>query len=300
MAEIALEEAIQRRASGIILIGGRQAVNAHFYRPSRHRAGLGEVRPKCSSPNGDKKAPSQRPIEFDFQPQEPPQHRAMSNITGLDTQVNRRLKDSTLTLGAELHHVERGPGPVELSFTSGIAHSMPIQTQDRLTCRSPSNISIGAAKAWAAAETFRNVLAGETVDPATGQVLQASPERVEPFCKYYLKCGGCQLQHWQQVPYQAWKRDLIATALEKRGIQFLVGGIIDAHGAGRRRVSLHVRRRGGVVQAGFMAARSHDLIDIEQCPILVPALRNATDIARKLGSKLGDCDVSTHGSRERS
>ena len=41
-----------------------------------------------------------------------------------------------------------------------------------------------------------------------------------------------------------------------------------------------------------MAARSHDLIDIDQCPILVPALLNATDIARKLGAKLGDCDVS--------
>ena len=48
----------------------------------------------------------------------------------------------------------------------------------------------------------------------------------------------------------------------------------------------------GVVHAGFMAARSHDLIDIDQCPILVPALQNATDIARKLGAKLGDCDVS--------
>ena len=51
-------------------------------------------------------------------------------------------------------------------------------------------------------QTFRNVLAGETVDAATGQVLQSSPERIAPFCKYYVKCGGCQLQHWQQVPYQ--------------------------------------------------------------------------------------------------
>ena len=68
--------------------------------------------------------------------------------------------------------------------------------------------------------------------------------------------------------------------------------IIDAHGAGRRRVSLHVRRRDGTVIAGFMAARSHDLIDIDQCPILVPALLGAPEIARKLGAKLGDCDVS--------
>jgi 23S rRNA (uracil1939-C5)-methyltransferase len=141
-------------------------------------------------------------------------------------------------------------------------------------------------------QTFRNVLAGETIDSVTGQVLQSSSERIEPFCKYYEKCGGCQLQHWQQVPYQDWKKNLVAVALLKRGMEFPVAEIIDAHGAGRRRVSLHVRRKDGAVIGGFMAARSHDLIDIDQCPILVPALQNSTDIARKLGSKLGDCDVS--------
>ena len=141
-------------------------------------------------------------------------------------------------------------------------------------------------------QAFRNVLAGETVDPATGRVVQASPERIAPFCKYYVKCGGCQLQHWQEAPYQDWKKSLVARALQKRGIDFPVADIIDAHGAGRRRVSLHVRRRDGTVIAGFMAARSHDLIDIDQCPILVPALLGAPEIARKLGAKLGDCDVS--------
>lgn len=141
-------------------------------------------------------------------------------------------------------------------------------------------------------QTFRNVLAGETIDPATGNIIQASIERIEPFCKYYIRCGGCQLQHWQQTSYQDWKKNLVAGALLKRGLEFPVAKIIDAHGAGRRRVSLHVRRKEGSVAAGFMAARSHDLIDIDQCPILVPDLQNSTDIARKLGSKLGDCDVS--------
>jgi 23S rRNA (uracil1939-C5)-methyltransferase len=143
-----------------------------------------------------------------------------------------------------------------------------------------------------AGQTFRNVLAGETIDPATGQVLQYSPERIEPFCKYYVRCGGCQLQHWQQIPYQDWKKNLVTAALLKRGIEFPVSDVIDAHGAGRRRVNLHVRRNEGTVIAGFMAARSHDLIDIDQCPILVPALQNSIDIARKFGNKLGDCDVS--------
>ncbi len=141
-------------------------------------------------------------------------------------------------------------------------------------------------------EVFRHVLAGERVDTETGEVLRPSAERIDAFCKYYERCGGCQLQHWQLEPYQAWKKNLITTALAKRGIEASPTEIIDAHGAGRRRVSLHVRKKDGVAAAGFMAPRSHELIDIDVCPILTPALANATDIARKLGSKLGDCDVA--------
>lgn len=141
-------------------------------------------------------------------------------------------------------------------------------------------------------QTFRNVLAGEVVDPATGRVIKPSPDRIEAFCKYFEKCGGCQLQHWKLEPYQRWKQSLITAALGKRGIEATVSKFIDAHGAGRRRVSLHVRRKEGVVTAGFMAPRSHELIDIDQCPVLAPALANVTEIARKLGAKLGDCDVS--------
>ena len=72
----------------------------------------------------------------------------------------------------------------------------------------------------------------------------------------------------------------------------IVRELIDAHGAGRRRVSIHARRRDGVVTAGFMAARSHDLLDLDACPILVPPLAQAFDIARALATKTGDCDVA--------
>lgn len=120
----------------------------------------------------------------------------------------------------------------------------------------------------------------------------ASSGRVQPFCRYFGTCGGCQLQHWDGKPYRAWKRGLVETALRHRGIEAPVGDLIDAHGTGRRRVSLHVRRTDGKVTAGFMAARSHVLLDIERCPILVPALGNAMLIARSLGEKFGDCDVA--------
>ena len=141
-------------------------------------------------------------------------------------------------------------------------------------------------------------LPGEEVK-ATGEgerlslttVERPSPERVAHFCPHYGRCGGCQLQHWREEPYRAWKASLVADALAAAGLSVAAPECRDAHGEGRRRVSIHVRK-GKTVTAGFMEARSHALIDIDHCPILVPQLAPAFDIGRALGERLGDCDVA--------
>ncbi|MFT3988640.1 MAG: RNA methyltransferase [Aestuariivirga sp.] len=139
-------------------------------------------------------------------------------------------------------------------------------------------------------------LAGEdvTVDAETGKLLRIdrpSPDRVDPFCAYYGECGGCQLQHMAEQAYGAWKRDLVIQSFAQRSIKAEVDDLVDTHGAGRRRVSLHFRYRDGEPRAGFMALRSHDLCDIAACPILVPALSRGPDIARSLAAVLGDGDA---------
>ena len=121
---------------------------------------------------------------------------------------------------------------------------------------------------------------------------RAAPDRVAPFCSYYGRCGGCQLQHWREEPYRAWKASLISEQLKARGLPSEVSGIIDAHGTGRRRASLHVRKKDGVVTAGFMEARTHTLLDIASCPILTPEMARVFDIGRAIGAKLSDCDVA--------
>ncbi|WP_373505013.1 class I SAM-dependent RNA methyltransferase [Aestuariivirga sp.] len=139
-------------------------------------------------------------------------------------------------------------------------------------------------------ETVRAAGDGERL--ALGEILEASPDRESPFCKHYGRCGGCQLQHWKEESYRNWKMSLVEQALSARGLEAKVSGIIDAHGTGRRRVALHVRRRDGGVTAGYMEARSHRLLDIDTCPILEPALDRAFDIGRLIGVRLGDCDVA--------
>jgi 23S rRNA (uracil1939-C5)-methyltransferase len=118
------------------------------------------------------------------------------------------------------------------------------------------------------------------------RIERASPERAEPFCPYFGRCGGCAAQHIGPALYESWKRDIAVAALHQAGLTGEVLPLVDAHGEGRRRITLHVRRHEGTMLAGFMARRRHDLVAIERCPITVPALAPAPKIAAALGHVL--------------
>src|SRR5580658_6638811 len=66
------------------------------------------------------------------------------------------------------------------------------------------------------------------------ETLAAAPERAEPICRWYGRCG-CAAQHMSASLYRQWKRDLVVEALEREGVAAQVGELVDAHGAGRRR-----------------------------------------------------------------
>lgn len=136
-------------------------------------------------------------------------------------------------------------------------------------------------------------LPGETVRAQTSgergrllEILEPAPERVEPFCPYYGTCGGCAVQTLARAPYAQWKRGLVETALRNAGLDLEVAPLIDAHGEGRRRVTFHARFDTGAARVGFMQARSHDLVEIDSCPLLEPALGGAPAAARALAQAL--------------
>jgi 23S rRNA (uracil1939-C5)-methyltransferase len=131
-------------------------------------------------------------------------------------------------------------------------------------------------------------LAGETVEvdalpdhPDRRRLLQverASPQRVTPFCQHFAVCGGCAIQHWEAERYRAWKRDIVVETLAQAKLDCEVAPLIDAHGLGRRRITLHARMgTHDVLRVGFAAANSHDIIPVDRCPILAPGLSGALD-----------------------
>jgi 23S rRNA (uracil1939-C5)-methyltransferase len=133
-------------------------------------------------------------------------------------------------------------------------------------------------------------LGGETIEAETIaghpdrrrliKVEAASLERIAPFCMHFGVCGGCAIQHWESERYRAWKHDIVVTTLSQAGIDCEVAPLIDAHGLGRRRITLHARiGTHDVLKVGFAAANSHDIIPIDRCPILDPHLDGAIEAA---------------------
>jgi len=108
----------------------------------------------------------------------------------------------------------------------------------------------------------------------------ASPERIAPICPHFGTCGGCALQHWDAARYRDWKRGLVVEALAWTGIDAPVDDVIDAHGEGRRRAVFHARRgQRDVLEVGFAALRTHQLVAIDRCPVLAPSLDGAVQAA---------------------
>jgi 23S rRNA (uracil1939-C5)-methyltransferase len=122
-------------------------------------------------------------------------------------------------------------------------------------------------------------------------IQNGSPQRIAPFCRYFGACGGCAIQHWQTGAYRAWKRQIVVDTLARAGIDCAVDDVMDAHGAGRRRITVHARRGPGrELRTGFAAPHSHAIVAIERCPILDPALDGALDAARALAAALTPVD----------
>ena len=119
------------------------------------------------------------------------------------------------------------------------------------------------------------------------EILSANPDRAQAICRWYGRCGGCAAQHMSQGLYREWKRGLVVEALRREGIEGQVGELVDAHGAGRRRATFHARfPQGAPEEVGFMRARSHEIVSIDDCPLFSPTMAGAIPAARALARDL--------------
>jgi 23S rRNA (uracil1939-C5)-methyltransferase len=137
-------------------------------------------------------------------------------------------------------------------------------------------------------------LPGETiqaeVDGNRGQLViieTPAPERSGPICRHFGTCGGCALQHLGWPHYLDWKRSRVVAALSMEGIEAAVEPVRASGAHTRRRATFTaLREKGTPLLLGFRKAQSHELIDVAQCPVLLPRLEAAIPALRDLLGQL--------------
>lgn len=119
-------------------------------------------------------------------------------------------------------------------------------------------------------EARRNLLRADLL-----AVLQPGPERVQPECPAFGRCGGCS---WQHIDYPAQvtaKAEILDNALRRIGgldlprpVQVMPSPQPYEY-RGRARILVHRHR------TGYRRAASEDHAAVDDCPILTPRLRTA-------------------------
>lgn len=124
-------------------------------------------------------------------------------------------------------------------------------------------------------------------EAVTVEVLQLSPEAVEPFCGHFGVCGGCSLQHLSPQAQLEWKERQIVEALARIGgvrpERVLPAIAAPALTAFRNKMEFAFQSRGGGLILGlYEGGNPGRVFDLSACPIfpakgseLVGAVREA-------------------------
>ena len=106
-------------------------------------------------------------------------------------------------------------------------------------------------------------------------VEEPSPQRVEPPCPYFGRCGGCSYQHLTSTEQLRIKGEQVAQVLRRVG-KFAEPPVVATVPSPRdyeyrNRITVHVRD--GVT--GFFGENGRELVDVERCPIAEPNVNEA-------------------------
>ncbi|KAB2912603.1 MAG: class I SAM-dependent RNA methyltransferase [Hyphomicrobiaceae bacterium] len=119
----------------------------------------------------------------------------------------------------------------------------------------------------------------------------ASPERQAPICRHFGACGGCVAQHMSARLYGDWKRGIVVEAFRQRGLAPEVAPLVRVALGSRRRAVLTAQRRGGEIVLGYHRRRSGELLDLGECPVLVPEISAQLAALRAVAGALAEPEL---------
>ena len=107
------------------------------------------------------------------------------------------------------------------------------------------------------------------------EILEPGPGRRPPPCPHFGSCGGCDLQHLEDRLQTDLKAKAVRETLERlAGLEISqpVEVIAGSPWGYRLRTQLHIERQEEQTLVGYHARRSHTVVPVESCPVLVPEL----------------------------
>ena len=118
--------------------------------------------------------------------------------------------------------------------------------------------------------------------------LQPGPHHVDPVCRHFGRCGGCQLQQLDEQSLAAFVEARVANAStsQELGSERVAPSYLSPPGA-RRRASLRAESSGGRVVIGYREAGSHRLVELVECAVVVPGFVTLLPALRKLLIQIG-------------
>lgn len=118
--------------------------------------------------------------------------------------------------------------------------------------------------------------------------IEPGPHHVSPPCQHFGQCGGCQLQQLDEETLSQFVEARVAnaSASQELGAERFALPHLSPPGS-RRRASLRAESSGGRVVIGFREAKSHRLVELAECPVLLPEFVALLPPLRKLLIRLG-------------
>lgn len=119
------------------------------------------------------------------------------------------------------------------------------------------------------------------------RIVTPASDRVQPPCRHYKACGGCQLQHASDSFVEEFKVGVVRTALAAQGVETDFRPIVTSPAQSRRRATLAVRRTKKGAMAGFHGRASDVIVEIPDCRLLDPVLIAGIPVAEALAVQVG-------------
>lgn len=183
-----------------------------------------------------------------------------------------------------VHEIEKKVVPSQGAIPQNIVRAeMPVYG-GYVICREGKIVFIKGAIPGELVEIFVEEKKKDYSLATTRHIIEPSPYRRKPPCPVFGTCGGCQLQFMEYEKQVSVKEEILLDALKRIGEMdaTLMPPMVGKEFGYRHRAQLKVSARGAI---GFYREGTREVVDINQCPLMVDEINGFLGKVRGLNLK---------------